>query len=101
MLKTIVKSRFKKDSEENWIKERREICKNCPQNTLNLNKITLKIRILIRLSKIYSFITGDNREYRGNCSVCGCDVTNLTNEEAQDCSNEEPKWKSIYIPNKK
>lgn len=89
---TIIKSRFKKESEESErIKNKRNICKTCPFNSLNMEKIPLKKRILKQLSDFYSYITGNSEvDVLGNCNACeACSVYYKTENE-DECPKD--KW---------
>lgn len=99
-IKRIILSRFKKETKEKWIKDRRVICLGCTFNTLNQERVTLKVRILRALSNFYTFITFSERKKLGFCGICGCDLYYSTRENESECSDTPPKWKSIYIPNK-
>lgn len=99
---TILKSRFTKDKNEDWVKERREICKNCiTYNSLHYKeKTSLKNRIYKVLSDFYTFITFAENEELGQClhPECGCPTFFSTLIPEGNCPDN--KWKSIYIPNK-
>jgi hypothetical protein len=98
-IKVIVLSRFKKETEEKWIKERRIICLGCTFNTANMNKISLKQRTIRFFSNLLTLIlTGKIEEDNSECSVCGCPLKYKIPEIEEDC--DKGKWKSIYITNK-
>lgn len=76
---------------------KREICKTCEYNTLNLESIPPLKLILKKLSDFYSLITGNSEvDVLGNCSVCGCSVYYKSDSE-EECPKN--KWEKIYIPN--
>ena len=97
----IVKSRFEKPKNQKWVEDRRKICKFCPLNTKNSDKIPLKIKFIIYISDFYTWLTRKPKTDLGNCGICGCDLYYQTQSENDSCSDTPPKWKSIYIPNKK
>lgn len=98
---TIIKSRFVRDKNEDWVKERREICKACrTYNSLYYQeKISLKNKIYKILSDFYTFITFSENEELGQCLSprCGCSIWHKTAINSEKC--EEGKWQSIYKPN--
>lgn len=91
---TILLSRFKKPQEKipQWIKDRREKCKSCEWNTLNIEKLPLKKRLIKALSDFYSYITNKQEEdILGNCSACSmCSIYFKTEEEVEYCPKN--KW---------
>lgn len=101
-LKTIILSRFKKESQEDWVEERRRICKVCEYNSKNKEKLSIKERFFKFLSDLYTFITFSDSEDLGECE-CLCSIYYKTLEETEECfakeKGEEDKWKSIYKPN--
>jgi len=96
----ILLSRFKRNKNEQWVKERREVCKNCPYNSKNSKKHNI---LLEKLSHLLDYITLSEKEDLGFCE-CGCDIAKKTLIEEEQCYSkligEEDKWQSIYIPNK-
>jgi hypothetical protein len=91
MILTIIKSRFKKDKEEDWVKKRRETCKGCSYNSKNVEIIPFNKKITIWLSNFYSWITGKKREDNlGNCFGCPltCSIYYKSNEELEVCPKE-------------
>ena len=88
----IIKSRFtKKDQLEPWQKERRIECSKCIFNTLNSPKQPLKVRFMIWLSNLYTFITFNEKTKLGNCSICTCDIFYKTLDNEENC--DKNKWK--------
>lgn len=98
---TILKSRFIRDNNEDWVKERRAICKECrTYNSLYYKeKTSLKNRVYKILSDLLTFITFAENEELGQClhKNCGCSIFYKTKIEEEFCHEE--KWKSINIPN--
>jgi len=101
LLKTIrivAQSRLKKTKTSALVEYRREICKQCEYNTLNLERIPLRKRIIKKLSDFYSLITGNAEvDVLGNCSVCLCSLYYKSLEDEEECP--DGRWQSIYIPN--
>jgi len=95
--KTVLKSRFKKQTEEDWIEQRREICRVCPLNTKNSKSTTLKVKIYKHLSDFYTWLTRakNNKDDGSLCSICGCNLFYLCGEPESRCSDTPPKWESI------
>ena len=94
-----IKSRFIRTN-ESWVKERREVCKNCFYNSKNFeNKKTLKQKTLKFFSDLLSFVTLSFHKDLGQClePSCGCDISSKSKIIESEC--EVGKWKSIYIPN--
>lgn len=91
----IVLSRFKKPNQEQWIKDRRKECAVCPFNTLNLekNKLSFNKKLLQRLSRFYSIITGNKDvDVLGECTACEtCSVYYKSSEPTSYC--EKNRWK--------
>lgn len=103
-IRIIILSRNKKPQNEKWIEERREVCKHCNYNTINMKSIPLTKRLLKYLSDLYSFMWGTlDKDNLGNCSACdSCSIFYKTEEDTEECKHPiENQWKSIYIPNKK
>lgn len=102
MLWTILNSRFKKETDEEWVAQRREVCRICPYNSLNSPQRTLKQNLYKYLSDFYTWLTRAENEDLGECN-CGCSVYFKTRELEESCWSKEEygedKWKSIYIPN--
>jgi len=93
-LKVILLSRNKKETNNKQVEERIKECLKCPYNSLNMEKIPLKKRILKFLSDLYSRIMGkSNVDNKGNCTKCNsCSVYYKAQElEYEDCP--ENKWK--------
>lgn len=94
-----IKSRFIRTNEL-WVKERREKCKNCVYNSKNFKeKKTLKQKTLKLFSDLLSLITFSKNENLGQCLFpgCSCDIFHKTKTIESEC--DYGKWKSIYIPN--
>lgn len=90
-IKRIIMSRFLNNDEESWVKERRNICKTCPFNTRNIEKITLKVKLLKILSDFYTRVVGKKSIDLGVCSICSCDLYYKTQEEdKRECPKN--KW---------
>ena len=68
-------------AEENWVKERREICSKCPLMSKNVNK---KKGLRYWFWDILNF----NEAF---CTLCGCEIAAKTSEEYEEC--EDGKWK--------
>ena len=98
-IRTIILSRIKKTKNDKWIQDRRNICSVCPKNTKNMSSVSLKIKLIKALSNFYTWILFKPKTNFGNCSICGCDVFYSTREKESECSDDPPKWKSIYFPN--
>lgn len=98
----ILKSRFIKESDEDWIRKRREVCRVCEFNSFNRNSWTFKQKTYKYLSDFYTWLTRANNEDLGEC-ICGCNIFYLTKIAESACTAKEEygddKWKSIYIPN--
>lgn len=101
-LKTIVFSRAqKKPNAGSFVEKRREICKTCPLNTKNLEKVSLKISIIKLFSDLYSYLTGNKKvDVLGSCSVCGCSIFYMTQQKEESCSTTPMKWKKVPLPRK-
>lgn len=88
----IVKSRFLKQKNEQWIQDRRDKCKNCEWNTLNKTNITIKQKFLKNLLDAYSQISGnEDEDTLGNCTACEmCSVFYKSSEKLEKCPKN--KW---------
>lgn len=86
-LLVIIKSRFKKEEEDDEVKRLRGICKFCEFNTKNLEHIQWNKKVLITISDVYSWLAGKKKEDNlGNCSICTCSVYYKTQENLwEDC----------------
>ena len=75
-LLTIIKSRFKRQREEAWIKERRATCLECEYNSLNTTSTSLAHNFLATLSYFFSWIFGraDKDHKSGVCTICHCPI---------------------------
>lgn len=88
--KMIIRSRLIdwKNRNEPWVKERRAICEECPFNTINIEKKSVKERLFIFLNLS-----------KGVCSACFCGIKRKTLIKQSVCGLEEigsePKWKEI------
>jgi hypothetical protein len=92
-LLTIIKSRFKQQREEAWIKERRATCLECEYNSLNTTSTSLAHNFLATLSYFFSWITfraKDEGSY-GQCTACGCDCFFKSLDIENNCPKN--KWK--------
>jgi hypothetical protein len=96
-IKTIIFSRFKKPKETNWIKERRSKCAKCTFNTKNIEKLSIRVRIIKSLSDLYSTITGNRKvDNLGNCTACEiCSIYYKTAESVEYCPAKPKKWGSV------
>lgn len=93
---TILKSRFKQQQEDEWVKKRRETCFSCIYNSKNTQSYTLTHKFLTALSNFYTRLTGKFEEIGslGYCTICHCDLYYKTNEQDEDCNHPEgSKWK--------
>lgn len=100
LIRTIILSRIKKTKPSELVEYKREICKTCEYNTLNLESIPPLKLILKKLSDFYSWITGKAEvDVLGNCSVCGCSVYYKTVDEDICPHPKKDLWEKIYIPN--
>lgn len=98
-IKTIILSRFRKEQNEPWVKERRVICLSCTFNTKNIIKISFKQKIIRFFSNVLTLLlTGKLDKDNSECSICGCPLKYKIPEITEEC--DKGKWKSIYIPNK-
>jgi hypothetical protein len=90
-LLVIIKSRFKKDTQDKEVLRLRSVCKVCEFNTKNLEYVPWKKRVLIAVSDVYSWLAGKKKEDNlFNCSICTCSIYYKTQEyEWESC----PKYK--------
>lgn len=100
-IRTIAHSRVKKTKTNALVEYRREICKNCEYNSLNLKYIPLLKQMIKKLSDFYSWITGNAEvDVLGNCTAClSCSIYYLSRDEDECHDPEKDRWKSVYIPN--
>jgi hypothetical protein len=92
----ILKSRWRK--EEDFAKERMKICNVCEFNTKNIEKITIKQKVVNFFSNILTlFMTGKLNDDNSACSICSCTLTFKVLEIDEKC--DKNRWDSIYIPN--
>ena len=86
----ITLSRFKKEKNDQWIKDRRAKCKLCPFNTKNMVRVPQRELYIKILSDFYSKITGNAEvDNLGNCSECdSCSVYFKTREGVEECPKE-------------
>lgn len=75
----ILKSFFTQSRKEDWIEERRSICKTCPLNSRNKKLKTREDFIWYILNLGSTF-----------CTKCGCNVKRKTSLETAECP--EKKW---------
>ena len=89
----ILLSRNKKPNQEQWVLDRREVCRTCEFNTINIEKLPLKKRIIKFLSDFYSKIMGKEEvDTLGNCSACDmCSVYFKSETDVEYCPKN--KWK--------
>jgi len=92
-IKTIILSRILKPKTDQWVKDRRLICKSCPYNTLNMEKLTYRIKIAKFFSDLYTFTTFNKKTELGVCSVCTCDLYYKTETMIEYC--EKGKWQKV------
>lgn len=89
-VRTIIRAFFgKKTIDATVWNDRLEICKTCPLNSKNANKLST-------FNKIRSFLI--NKPY---CTLCGCFIYEKTSCETEVCSlyeqGEQPKWNRIKL----
>ena len=96
-LLTIIKSRFKQQREEQWIKKRRATCLECEYNSLNTTSTSSAHNFLATLSYFFSWITFRAKEDNlGNSTACdSCSIYFKTNELEENCP--KGKWDNIKI----
>lgn len=87
----IIKSRFKKETGDKLTEEKRNICKTCPLNTINLPERSFKIKAIKVLSDLLTWITRTETKDIGYCSSCGCPLWEKTKMEDEKCPLN--KWK--------
>jgi len=97
----IIKSRFENETGEQWVSERREICRTCLYNSLNASGTTLKQKVYKAISDFYTWLTRSENEHLGECE-CTCSIWYKTRQISEECWAKEEygddKWKSIFIP---
>ena len=99
-IRTIILSRIKKPQTTQEVEFKRKQCKTCEYNTLNIEKLPLKKRLIKLLSDFYSWITNNRKvDVLGGCSICGCSVYYKTIDEQHCPHPSQDKWQSIYLPN--
>lgn len=83
----IITSRLKKPKKDKEVERLREICKICDYNTKNVENISINKKIIIFLSDLYSWLTGNKKEDNlANCSICGCSIFYKTQEyQFEEC----------------
>lgn len=100
----ILRSRFQKETGEEYIKKRREVCKTCEYNSLNSPRQIFKHKLYKNLSNFYTWLTRSENIDLGFCE-CECPIYEKTRQRESECYAKEEygedKWQSIYIPNKK
>jgi len=93
----IVKARLKKESKEQFVKDRIIICLKCPKNTKNIEKIDLRNKISKFFSKALDIVMFVKRKDYGACSICTCPIALLTEDINETCGEEKlgnkSKWK--------
>ena len=96
-LRTIIMSRFRKQREEDWVKERRVTCLECENNSINDTSSTLAHDFLAALSYFYSWIFGRLEEETkwGTCNLCGCPIGFKSLETDPEYTCEIGKWDKI------
>ena len=92
-IKIIILSRILKPKMNQWVKDRRLICKFCPYNTLNMEKLPWRVKVAKFFSDLYTFITFNEKTKLGVCSVCTCDLYYKTQTEIEYCEKE--KWQKV------
>ncbi len=94
-IKIIAFSRFKKPNEESWVDRRRSTCASCKWNTLNQERLSLKVRIIKWLSDTFSFLSGNKEvDTLGNCTACEvCSIYYKSAESVEEC--EKGKWEHL------
>lgn len=89
---SIIKSRFKKPIEEEWVLERRKECLSCPFNSKNTEKISFKQKVYRMLSNLLTLVTkGRFNKDDSECTVCGCTLEFKIPERLEYCPKN--KWK--------
>ena len=77
------------NSKEDWVIERRELCKKCPFMSKNNIQSNFKY-------KFWNFLNFK----RPFCTICGCEIAAKTAEPLEECSlselGKEPKWQSKF-----
>jgi len=81
IIKAKIKDKKKLETEE-WYKERIEICSDCPLNSKNKEKKSVRYYILSILNLRNDF-----------CTDCGCELTAKASEEMEECP--QGKWKQL------
>lgn len=99
-LLTIIKSRFRQQREEAWIKERRATCLECEYNSLNTTSTSLAHNFLATLSYFFSWIFGraDRDHKAGICTICTCPINLkiVETEEEYACPHPDGnKWEKV------
>lgn len=88
----IFMSRIKpKDTNKDWIKTRKEICRTCPFNTDNIADKSFTDNLKIRANQILNFILGRKVTEEATCVKCGCMLVFKSAEPDEYCP--EGKWK--------
>jgi len=101
-IKMIALSRLKQVEEEEFVTQRRAICKDCRFNSKNVLYIRVYKRILKYFSDFYSLITfNKDVDTLGNCLACeSCSIYYKTLEVTKSEICPQGKWKHIKLPRK-
>ena len=94
--KTIAESFLNKlPVEEQWYKDRLEICRTCPKNTDNMEDLSTDLRLKTKM------LCPENRV----CSACGCCIDRKAAVKSEVCGvvevEEVPKWFPVEVKSKK
>lgn len=90
IIKIIMSRVAPKDTEQDWVQKRLEICKTCPFNTDNIAKKSFSDQVKIKANKFLNLILGKKVTEEATCSLCGCMLIFKAAEEDEECPIK--KW---------
>lgn len=89
-LKSISISRKEYGNLKDYQLERLKICKKCPHNSDNKNRLTIKEKLLKQLNKLLDFLYGIKVTEDAICTLCGCNLIHKTSQKSENCDIN--KW---------
>lgn len=86
----ITRKEYKEELTERQ-EHRLEICRKCPYNSTNYNKLSWKYLYVV-LNRVLDRFYGLRVAYNAVCMVCGCGIVHMTTQEEEENKCKLKKW---------
>lgn len=76
-------------------KKRLNVCKDCPLNSSNIEKLNLADTLKVRANKVLNFLMGVIVDDNSICTECGCNLIFKSSQEDSENMCPLKKWDNL------